>query len=98
MQQEQNIEREFKEKRLVVGGPVTFTLFQMAKLFNKSQGKTCLPIPLILIKVGLHFAKLLRLFRIGKDQITNLSLDNVTNKKQTYIKMKKFSIWINSLK
>lgn len=91
------VEGKIKKKKLEIGGPEVLTLFQMAKLvFNKLE-RACLPLPLFFVKGGMYTAKAFGLFGIGKDQITNLTLNNITNARQNYIKMKKFSEWVGEL-
>ncbi|HSG29964.1 MAG TPA: sugar nucleotide-binding protein [Thermodesulfobacteriota bacterium] len=92
------VQGKIKERKLEVGGPEVLTLFQMAKLIFNSLGKICLPVPLLFVKSGMYAAKTFDLFGIGKDQIANLTMDNVTEVEQSYIKMKKFSEWVKGLR
>ena len=91
------VKGKIKEKRLEIGGPEVLSIFDMAKLVYHSLGYKCFPIPLFLVKFGMHFARIFNLAGIGKNQIHNLAVDNTTKMKQKYINMEKFSKWVKKL-
>jgi nucleoside-diphosphate-sugar epimerase len=87
---------KIKEKKVEVGGPDKMSLFDLAKRFYRKLGYVCFGIPLFLVKVGMSFAILFRLFGLSKDQLRNLTLDNTTNSTVAakYIKSTKFDEWL----
>lgn len=90
-------QEKIKEQIIEVGGPENISFFKMAKLYYNKKGKACIPIPLFIIKPGIAFAALFTLFGTTWDNLKLLNLNNTTNKKQTYIKCKKYSDWVKNL-
>ena len=89
-----------RQKKIEVGGPQVLTLFEIAQRVYAKLGRSCLGIPLGLVKPGMRICALLGLFGVGKDQLASLTLDNTTKSRvaSKYIELTSFDDWLKRAK
>jgi len=92
-----SLENKIKEKKIEIGGPEKISIFHLAKRIFEKKGYKCKAIPESLVNSGMKIASIVNLMGIGKDQIRNIQMDNITenNIAKKYIELMSIDEWLD---
>jgi uncharacterized protein YbjT (DUF2867 family) len=88
-----------REKKLLIRGPETMSLFEFVKKVYKRLGRHCHPVPTTITKFMVAIGSATPLIPVSMDQLRAMSVDNTTSSKacEKYVKLTRFADWLNSV-